>query len=197
MTFIDTRLSTCVGVNFSGGPEWSTVMTQMASGIARYQANWAMAHHKYTADYSVFEPEEQNEILAAFMAARGQLHSFRFKDWNDYIADDQAMDLGDGTSTPRQLTKAYQFGTEVYVRDILLPLESTLVVTANDSPLAVDVDPLTGLVTPITTWPSGQVIKASFEFDVRVRFGMDFAPFSREGRPMARATVSLVEAFTP
>lgn len=199
MTFIDTRLSECVGQSFSGGPEWNTLVRQMANGISRRRGNWSMPHHKYTADYAVLDPEEQNEILAAFIACRAQVHSFRFKDWNDYKADDQAMEAGDGTSTPRQLTKAYTFGVETYVRTILLPIVSTVVITANGTPITVTTNPLTGMVTPAAPWPSGQVIRAEFEFDVRVRFGMDFVPFARDAlsRNVGRTTVEIVEAFTP
>jgi uncharacterized protein (TIGR02217 family) len=197
MTFIDTRLSQRVNVGFSGGPEWSTLVRQMANGLAMRRGNWSMPHHRYTANYSVLDPESQNEILAAFIAARGQVHSFRFKDWNDYRAIDQAMAVGDGTSTPRQLTKTYTFGTESYVRTILLPITSTVVVTANGTPIAVTTNALTGMVTPTAPWPIGQVIKARFEFDLRVRFGADFVPFDRPGRALAECTVEIVEAFTP
>lgn len=197
--FIDTRLSECVGQTFSGGPEWNTLVRQMANGIAMRRGNWSMPHHRYTADYSILDPEEQNEILAAFIAARGQVHSFRFKDWNDYKATDQAMAAGDGSSTPRQLTKSYTFGTETYVRTILLPIAETVVITANGSPITVTTDELTGMVTPSGGWPSGQVIRAEFEFDVRVRFGMDYVPFAREAssRDVGRTTIEIVEAFTP
>ena len=197
MTFIDTRLSPKVNAGFSGGPEWNTLVRQMANGISMRRGNWAMPHHRYTANYALLRPEEQNEILSAFIAARGQVHSFRFKDWNDYKATNQAMADGDGTLTPRQLTKTYTFGTESYVRTILLPIASTVVITANGTPITVTTNPLTGMVTPSTSWPSGQVIKASFEFDVRVRFGSDFIPFDRPGRNIAEVTVELVEAFTP
>jgi uncharacterized protein (TIGR02217 family) len=197
MTFIDTRLSRNVSVGFSGGPEWNTLVRQMANGIGMHRGNWAMPHHRYTADYTILDPEEQNEILSAFMACRARVHSFRFKDWNDYKATNQAMAAGDGTSTPRQLTKSYTFGTETYVRTILLPIVNTVVVTANGTPITVTTNALTGMVTPAAPWPSGQVIKASFQFDVRVRFGGDFIPFTRDSRPIANAPVTLVEAFTP
>lgn len=197
MTFIDTRLSQRVNVGFSGGPEWNTLVRQMANGISMRRGNWSMPHHKYTANYAVLGPEAQNEILSAFIASRGQVHSFRFKDWNDYKAINQAMEAGDGTSTPRQLTKTYTFGTENYVRTVLLPIASSVVITANGTPITVTTDALTGMTTPSSPWPSGQVIKASFEFDVRVRFGSDFIPFDRPGRNIAEVTVELVEAFTP
>lgn len=197
MTFIDTRLSDCVGLGFTGGPEWNTLVRQMANGLSMRRGNWAMPHHKYEADYTVLDPEAQNEILAAFIACQGQVDSFRFKDWNDYVADDQAMEAGDGTSTPRQLTKSYTFGSKTYTRTILLPITSTVVITANGTPITVTTNGSTGMVTPSAPWPSGQVIRASFEFDVRVRFGMDYAPFSRDARAVGRTSIQLVEAFTP
>jgi uncharacterized protein (TIGR02217 family) len=169
----------------------------MANGISMRRGNWSMPHHKYSANYALLRPEDQNEILAAFIAARGQVHSFRFKDWNDFKAVNQALPVGDNTSNPRQLTKTYTFGTESYVRNILLPVSGSVVVTANGTPLAVTVNYLTGMVTPVVTWPLGQVIKATFEFDVRVRFGSDFMPFNRPGRTIADCDVELVEAFTP
>jgi len=62
----------------------------------------------------------------------------------------------------------------------------------------VTVNLTTGMVTPVGTWPSGQVIRAaSFEFDVRVRFGSDFIPFNRNAKTLATVTVELVEAITP
>jgi uncharacterized protein (TIGR02217 family) len=197
MTFIDTRLSPQVNVGFAGGPEWNTLVRQMANGLAMRRGNWSMPHHRYTADYTLLDPTAQNEILAAFIAARGQVHSFRFKDWNDFRAINQAMAVGDGTNTPRQLTKAYTFGTETYTRTITLPISNTVAITANGVPLPVTVNALTGMVTPVGSWPTAQVIKASFEFDVRVRFGADFFQFDRNTNVSAAVGITLVEAFTP
>ena len=197
MTFIDTKLSRNVSVGFSGGPEWKTTVVSMANGKDRRNAEWAAPHHRYTANYALIDPIGQNEILAAFFAARGQKDSFRFRDWNDFRVTNGAMANGDGTSSPRQLTKAYTFGPTTFVRNILLPIASTVVITANGVPIAVTVDDETGMVTPVSSWPSGQAIKQSFEFDVRVRFGADFAPFNRDSGVTARIDIELVEAITP
>ncbi|MDN8612802.1 DUF2460 domain-containing protein [Variovorax ginsengisoli] len=196
MTFIDTKLSRKVSVGFSGGPTWNTRVVPMASGVDKRNAEWALPHHKFTADYTLLDPESQNEILIAFWAARGQKDSFRFKDWNDFKAINQAMANGDGTSTPRQLTKTYTFGPTSFVRNILLPIASTVVVTANGTPIAVTTNETTGMVTPVSPWPSGQVIKSSCEFDVRVRFGSDFIPFTRNAPRLGTVTIELVEALT-
>jgi uncharacterized protein (TIGR02217 family) len=196
MTFINTALSRRVEQGFTGGPEWSTRVVSMANGSERRNAEWALPHHKFTADYGLLDPVAQNDILIAFWAARGKKDSFRFKDWNDFRAIDQAMANGDGTATPRQLTKTYTFGPTSFVRNILLPIATTVRITANGSPLTVTVDDLTGLVTPSGTWPSGQVIKANFDFDVRVRFGADFYPFTRPDPVTGSVTIDLVEAIT-
>ncbi len=193
MAFINTRLSARAAYGFTGGPEWKTLVVPMMSGRNNRRAEWSMPHHRYTADYTVLDPIAQNEILDAFIVCRGQLHNFRYKDWNDYLATDQAMAVGDGTSTPRFLTKTYTFGGQSYVRTITLPVVSTLVITANGAPIAVTFDADTGKVTPDAPWPNGQVIKASFEFDVRVRFGDDFVPFTRNSPRTATAEVSIVE----
>ena len=198
MSFIDTRLSRKVSTGFTGGPVWNTRIVDMANGSERRNAEWAMPHHKFTADYTLLDPVGQNEILQAFWAAAGQKDSFGFKDWNDYRATNQVMPVGDGTATPRQLTKTYTFGPKSFVRPIFLPVAGSVLITANGAPLPVTVNLTTGMVTPVGTWPSGQVIRAaSFEFDVRVRFGSDFIPFNRNAKTLATVTVELVEAITP
>lgn len=194
MTFIDYRLSDRVRTGFSGGPQWNTRVTPLASGNENRNAEWAMPAHKFTADYVLLEPQEQNAVLEAFWVARGQLHTFRFKDWNDFKIRDESLGVGDGGSVARQLIKTYTFGPSTYVRSITAPIASTLVVTANGAPLAVTVDDETGLITPSSTWPSGQAIAVDYcEFDVKVRFGADFYPFTQELWKIGKCTIDLVE----
>lgn len=193
MTFYDYRLSQRVEAGFSGGPEWNTLVVPMASGAERRRANWAMPHHRFTADYAILDPRQKNEILAAFWAMRGQLHSMRFKDWNDYRLIDEVIGVGAGTNAPMQLIKTYTFGPASYVRAIRLPLAATLLVTSNGTPKAVTVDPLTGLVTPTTAWTNGAQIRARCEFDVRVRFGKDHYPFTQQASNFSTCTIDLME----
>lgn len=195
--FIDYRLDDCVSPGFSGGPAWSTTIVANEGGYEARIQNWAMPHYQYTADYSVLEADAQNQVRDAFIAARGRRDSFRFKDWGDFEATEQSLGTGDGTSTARQLVKFYTFGPTTFTRNILLPIASSVVVTANGSPITVTVDDETGLVTPSSPWPSGQILLASFQFDVRVRFGSDFYPFTMPLRNLAQVSVDLVEALTP
>jgi uncharacterized protein (TIGR02217 family) len=195
MSFIDTQLNRHVNVGFNGGPSWNTLVVEMANGMNRRRQEWSMPHHRYTANWTLLNPIAQNELLEAFIACRGQLHSFRFRDWNDYAITGQAMANGDGTSTPRQLQKVYTFGPTTYTRDITLPTASTVRATANGVAITVTANPLTGMVTPAAPWPSGQAILIWAEFDVRVRFGADFVPFDRNTNISAEVTIELVEDF--
>lgn len=196
MTHIDTRLLPNVKTGFAGGPMWNTRITPLASGQETRNAEWSMPHHKFTADYVLLDPRDQNEVLHAFWVARGSAHTFRYKDWNDFKIRAQSLGTGDGGSTARQLIKTYTFGPSSYTRTVTLPIEATLQVTANGSPLAVTVDDETGLITPVSTWPSGQAIVVVYaEFDVKVRFGADYYPFVQQDPKIAECTVDLLEVL--
>lgn len=195
MSFIDVRLSDRVNAGFVGGPEWQTLVVAMANGRDRRRQDWTMPRHKFTADYTALDPVSQNEILTAFIAARGQMHTFGFKDWNDFKAKAQVIGQGDGTSRPVQLCKTYAFGTAAYVRPIKLPLVRTVRVYQDGARVDCEIDRLTGRITPQAPWLSGGQITADFEFNVCVRFSADYFPFTRNSHASAQTSVELVEDF--
>ncbi|ABX36714.1 conserved hypothetical protein [Delftia acidovorans SPH-1] len=195
MSFIDVQINAKTNIGFAGGPEWRTLVVQMASGRNRRRQEWSMPHHKYTADYTTLRPQDQNDILAAFIAAKGQMHTFAMRDWNDYRARGEVIGQGDGTTTPVQLVKTYAFGPASYVRPITLPVERSVRVYQGGVLVASTVDRLTGLVTPDAPWEDGVEITADFDFNVRVRFASDYFPFTRDSNVSAQTTVELVEEF--
>lgn len=197
MTFINQRLTSRVERGFKGGPMWNTLITAMANGSEARNAEWSVPHMKYEADYTLLDPTQQNEVRNAFLAARGQKDSFRFKDWTDFICNDEPLGTGDGTTTARQLRKFYTFGSATLTRDILLPIAATLVVKANGAPITVTANETTGMLTPSSAWPSGQVLTVTCQFDVRVRFAQDYYPFTLPDRKIAQVSIDLVEAITP
>ncbi len=197
MTFINQRLTSRVERGFKGGPQFNTLVTSMAGDTENRNAQWSMPHMKFEADYGILNPLDQNEVRNCFLAMRGQRDSFRFKDWTDYTCTDQALGTGDGTTTPRQLRKYYTFGSATLTRDILLPIATTVVVKANGTPITVTVNDQTGMITPSSAWPSGQILTVSCQFDVRVRFGQDYYPFTLPDQGLAQVSIDLVEAITP
>jgi uncharacterized protein (TIGR02217 family) len=148
--------------------------------------------HRYSARYPGLPAETRDELLAVFHAAKGRFRAFRFKDWNDYQATAQPLQVEVGTQTPVQLFKRYTFGSETIARKIQAPVAGTVVVLDDDSdPVPGTVD-LFGLFTPDANWPSADAT-ATFEFDVWVRFDSDYNAFVI-GRPNGHtATVDLVE----
>lgn len=193
MSFIDTRINSRYRFGFVGGPEWRTLIVQLQSGAERRKAMWALPHHRYTADYATLTPAEKETLLHTFIVCRGAFSTFRFLDWNDYTATDESLGTGDGTSDPIQLVKTYTFGASSYERTITLPYDVT--VTANGTPISVTVDPLTGIATPVSPWPSGQALAWSGKFDVRVRFANDFNPFTSAAQQVREVSVELVEVL--
>lgn len=145
-----------------------------------------------------FQRADQQEILSAFHAARGQLHVFRFKDWNDYTAEsedgawDAVLNPSIGTSTPAQLYKLYDFGGQTTARKIQAPVSGTVVVYQNGSPITVSVDYTTGLVTPSGNWGAGTYTWTG-DHDVWVRFASDYNAFTANTNNAATADIELVE----
>lgn len=192
MAFIDTRLNSRYRYGFVGGPAWNTLDIRMASGKSRRKKQWAMPHHRYTANYATLNEAEKNQLLHAFMVSGGAFAAFRFKDWNDYTAIDEVIGTGDGTSSPMQLVKTYVFGPSSFTRTITLPLNAVLR-DEDGNTLTVTVDPLTGLVTPASPWPSSKDISWTGEFDVRVKFKDDFNPFTSVASNIRECMVELEE----
>ncbi len=198
MSFIDFRLSDDVSVGFQGGPEWATVEVPLKSGVSDFFRRWSMPRHKYVADFrEIVKTGGGDGIVHAFMAAHGREKTFRFKDHRDYVAHAELMGAGDGTTDPMQLVKTYTFGPASYVRRIVLPIAGTVVVTENGSPKAVTVDAVNGLVTPGSAWANGAEIRWSGEFDVEVRFGSDYYPFSMPSSRVTDCSIDLVERKRP
>ena len=92
-----------------------------------------------------------------FRACKGSLHSFRFKDPDDFKASTASgiLDLGLGSGKPvYQLTKKYAVGQLVDYREIKKPVSNTLAVFKNSilqtqgtAPGNYSIDYTTGLVT--------------------------------------------------
>lgn len=193
--FIDHRLSTKVAMGFSGGPEWSTAIVEMDNGREVRNGQWMYPRHRYTAEYDHLLDDARSEVLAAFHAARGRLHAFRFRDWNDYQADAEPLLPTVGTTDAVQLVKTYQLGPATSQRLIQAPT-SCIVRDSAGAQVAGSVDTTTGLFTPASAW-ADDTFTWSGEFDVWVRFDSDYNAFTLSDRSrrqfMGTANIELVE----
>jgi uncharacterized protein (TIGR02217 family) len=172
MSFIEERLLECVAYGTQGGPTWHTRRKGLRSGYVRRNPLRARPTYRFSIIYRNLQPEDHAEVLAAFNACMGGVHSFRIKDWSDYQATAETLPvLGTGAEQSTQLIKSYAFGAQSVARTIRKPVDGSVIVTANNVPIAATVNATTGVAT--YTAGNGTVVRWSGEFDVPVMFSDD------------------------
>jgi uncharacterized protein (TIGR02217 family) len=194
--FIEQRLLECVTYGTRGGPTWVTRRVQLKNGVIRRNAMRSRPVYRFVVVYRNLHPEDHEEVVSAFNACMGGVYGFRLKDWQDFEATNELLPAA-GTGSPQsvQLVKSYTFGSQTIARPIRKPVNGTVSLTANGSPIAATVDYTTGMVT--YTAANGSVIRWSGEFDVPVIFEDDELSFSGDDKGVdglfLTSDVSLIE----
>ena len=171
--FLDISFPDAVARGATGGPGFSTNVVTLGSGAERRNIQWADARGEWNISTGIRTRAEMQAVIAHFYIVKGRGYSFRFKDWTDYQATDQAM--AEVTPTVWQLVKRYNIGGYEHVRTITKPVLGTVAIKVGGSPVVPsEIDYLTGLVT-FGSAP-GSAPTASMEFDVPVRFDTDKLP---------------------
>jgi len=184
------RLPPDIEEGAQGGPEFTTVIQESVSGQEQRIKVWAKCRAKYDIAYSVLHSDDPvgsyKAVLALFYGHNGRFKPFRFKDWGDYQADDSSFGVGDGSDTTFQLSKTYDPslillgtpGSFTYTREIYL-LTSTPIIKKNGVTQTVTTHytiSATGLVTFVTPPTTGHALTWTGEFDIPVRFDVDYLP---------------------
>lgn len=182
MAFHAVRFPLDVALGARGGPERKTDVVTLASGREQRNGRWQHSRRRYNAGYGVKSRADMAAVLAFFEERRGRLHGFLWRDGLDYSSGgavpgalDQAIGVGDGTTTAFQLTKRYGASFDPYLRPITRPVAGSVKVAVAGVELmsgwAVDV--ATGVVTFTSAPATGAAVTAGFLFDVPVRFDTD------------------------
>lgn len=179
MAFYAIEIPACPGLNFSGGPEFSTNIQALANASESRNADWDICRHKYTAPFNNITDAAYLAIKDVFLICRGRAHTFLFKDYSDFKATDAQFAIGDGATKVFQLQKlSIVAGTSAtYQRLITKPLVGATF-TANGVAVGAALDTNTGLVTFANAPAIGVVLRWSGEFRVHVRFDIDYLPFT-------------------
>lgn len=178
-SFIDLRFPVDIRYGFTGGPAYKVDVGGSDNGEEQRSLRWTEPLYEYTADLQRFDVNLE-ELQAFFRIMKGRYHTFRFKDWLDYRADESYLGTADGTNTVFQLRKTYQAGSYFEYRTITKPVADSVVVKDNGAVVtALTIDYSTGVVTFDAAPANGNVITASFDFDVHVRFDQDSLPIAR------------------
>lgn len=182
MSFLDVRFPESVSRGSIGGPEFATAVAEAQSGDEARNARRALPLCRYDASVGVRLQSDADAIRDLFMVAKGRMHTFRWKDWQDYRLVDGVIGTADGVLTNFQLSKLYEVGAYSLTRPITLPVNGTLTVKRNGTVVGGwTCNYSTGLVS-FASPPAAGVISASCEFDVRVRFDVDYLPTEIVGR---------------
>lgn len=198
MGFINAVLDKEVAYGFEGGPEYSTDEVLLDNGIRHANSAWAYPRHRYTAQYDNMKDEDRSRIIEIFHAVRGKRHSFKFKDWNDFEAEQQPLNVSleyIGTTDAVQLYKTYSFGPAYAIRPIQA-IETATVFIDEDTPVAGTVDTETGLFTPDEPWVSGSYTWSG-EFYVWVHFTNDYNAFTINSWQASTADIEMEEDKIP
>ena len=198
---IETRMNERVAYGFRRIKRTKTLIVPLENGSEVRNINWTKSKREWTAMYQSFTPAQFVELDEMFEATHGAGHSFRFKDWFDYSATDEPIGNTPGTNTtPVQLIKAYTFGSETVTRTITKPVSGTVTVYQYDGVSAYvakagTVSTTTGLFTPTTNWTAGRALRATFEFDVVVRFTNDELDSAYDNYGAITTNAALIELF--
>lgn len=143
--FFETRFPEGISYGSTGGPQFRTTVETRGGGGEKRVKEWPSPLWRFDARKGVADEAGFFELLSFFLAiGQGRLNGFRYKDPTDFQAVNQALDTsaGNGVYT---LRKAYTFGGFSFHRRITKPVNGTLAVTLNGSPVVVQ-DAASGVI---------------------------------------------------
>jgi uncharacterized protein (TIGR02217 family) len=193
MGFISAVLDDEVAYGFEGGPRYSTNVTDLENGLREPDGEWLYGRHEYSAKFDNLPDPAREAIINVFHAARGKRHDFKFKDWNDFTATFEPLNVPAelvGTTQPVQLYKTYTFGPAYTIRPVQAIKVATVFLGAAAVPGTVDID--TGLFYPAAAWEVGEYTWSG-EFYVWVHFTNDYNPFTINSWQASTASIDLEE----
>lgn len=190
--FDEVQFDPKIDYGFEGGPRYKTTIIETDSGSEQRISHWVTGRHEWTTSSGIKNRIDRDLILAFFHARQGRARGFRWKDWNDYKAVLQPCIPILGNTW--QLAKSYNSGGKTLVRAITKPVAGTIVMqnSLGGTLSGMAVDTTTGIVT-VNDGASYTSLWASFQFDVPVRFDIDYLPFNRGGFEINTAQIKIIE----
>jgi uncharacterized protein (TIGR02217 family) len=118
-----------------------------------------------------------DKITDFFRLVKGRGIGFRYRDWLDFHAERQVIAKSDGLTGEFQLIKVYSNpldGSLSYIREITKPLGGSVKIYIDDGETdQFEVDSSSGKIYMDTVPSENSIVRATFDFDVPVRFDTD------------------------
>ncbi len=196
-TFHEEQFPTDISHGSIGGPEFSTEVIVLGSGFEKRNINWSYPRERWQVAYGVRTQSLLDTLRHFFYNRKGRAIGFRFKNHDDYEGTDEDLGDGDGSTVAYQLVKIYSSGNETFTRKITKPVSGTVTVyidsATQSDPGDYSIDLTTGIITFVAAPSSGEVVTATFEFDIPARFDTDYLPVVLSNYLARSADVSIVE----
>ena len=186
MAFRNFLFPVDISYGSKGGPGFNTTVLELSSGAEKRNQNWQRTRAKYDVSHGIKSRTQMDTLTAFFYTAAGRAHSFRFKDWADYLAPRVTIGTTDTTTATFQIFKEYTFDTETFTRNITKPADATwtiwvggisqlVVYDVAPTGFEVSVNTTTGIITLSATHAAstGLAVEVEGEFDVHCRFETD------------------------
>jgi uncharacterized protein (TIGR02217 family) len=172
MAFDDVRLPDDIEQGARGGPAFKTSVIVLSSGEEQRNEEWSQTRGAWNVGYGITRKSEISDVVRFWLARRGRSRGFRFKDWSDFEGANELLGTGDGAATDFQLVRHY---TDVvtFTKRITRPVAASVVVTVNAVATGAFTLQPGGIVRLTAPAPVGHQVRATFEFDVPVRFDDD------------------------
>lgn len=159
--------------------EFSTAIVTAQSGAEQRSPDWEAARMRYDVGPGVRSEADVLALVDFYRARRGPGVAFRFRDPLDAEAIGELLGVGDGVRSEFALVKHYGAGADAPVRRITRPVAASVVVTADGVPATGWSLLPFGVVSFAEPPVAGAEVRASFDFDVPVRFAEDRLEVSR------------------
>jgi len=173
--FDDVLFPLALGREAEVTPTFSTAIVTSAGGHEARNASWSAARTRYDVGPGVRSEADIAALLDFFRARMGPARGFRLRDPFDSAGDDQPIGTGDGVSTRFALVKHYGDG----LRRITRPVAGSVRVTVGGAETAAFAVEPGGWVVLDTPPATGAGVRASYRFDVPVRFAEDALSVTR------------------
>jgi uncharacterized protein (TIGR02217 family) len=181
-THIDDTFAACAAFSYEVAPSFQTRIEPRRNGYESRNAERENVWHEVSIPFQNISKADVLDIKRLFLVCRGNLRTFRVRDWADYEAENEIFGVGGSGETDFQLRKISEAGGETYERLVLLPGADT-VITVNGAPAGSHtIDRLTGIVSFAIAPAPGAILRWSGAFDLKVRFTADRLPFTIDNK---------------
>lgn len=146
MSFDEIQFPTSISLGAESISRRNVDVVKVGSGFEFRNEYWQDSLRSYDISLGIRDISDVRTVIAFWEARGGRARGFRFKDWADWEAFDEVLDV-DGSPTV-QLTKTYSSSSQSYVREIKKPVSGSTSFERNTNSFSVSsVDTTTGVVT--------------------------------------------------